>query len=72
MNILVQTDWYAIAPGDYPYYITCDICYLSATEDACAGKRIEDFRQFFQEYEDGNRGIIVCEHCLDAYWNGEP
>lgn len=67
MPSLVLVDWY-IQPendADLPAYRTCDLCYRSATDDAIAGKSIEEFRQFFRE--DCECGISICEHCLQEY-----
>lgn len=71
MIVLVEIEWHVMGSDSYPYYRSCDLCYQSAAEDACAGKNIEQFRQFFEEYENGSPGIIVCENCLEEYRKGD-
>ena len=76
MTALVQIDWHALDTWSdptmpYPYYVTCDLCYESACEDVWAGRGEADFRQFHKVCGGDDHGLIVCEHCLEAYLRGE-
>ncbi len=79
MTALVQVDWHALWVGPsgepwdvQPYYRKCDVCGLDACEEIWAGKGEADFRQFMQEFGDGQPGLVICELCLPAYLESTP
>jgi hypothetical protein len=66
--ILEPVDWSVGPPEvDYPYYRQCDLCYESAVADIHNDKGIEGFRQFVRVIGGDDNGLIVCEHCLEAF-----
>lgn len=68
---LCPVEWFVEAdPHDMfgmPYYRPCDICYESASDDAMAGKSVDDFRKFWKEFGPDSDGLSVCENCIEAY-----